>query len=123
MAENGNAPVKHYSARLELPHNHITIDLMGDDLSIVKETVQAVMKGGCRFEPFGSSTLIYHPTVDGGKTALGWVATHKEAIFIAIAHSRLPHVEPNHPVTWAQGPAAPAPYELSGVQAPQVAAE
>ena len=75
MAENGNAPVKHYSARLELPHNHITIDLMGDDLSIVKETVQAVMKGGCRFEPFGSSTLIYHPTVDGGKTALGWVAT------------------------------------------------
>ena len=41
--------------------------------------------------------------------ALGWAATHKEAIFMAIAHSQLPHIEPNQPVTWAEGPAAPAP--------------
>lgn len=39
--------------------------------------------------------------------ALGW--SQREAIFIAIAHSQLPHVEPNHEVVWAQGPAsAPA---------------
>jgi len=43
--------------------------------------------------------------------ALGWAATHKEAIFMAIAHSQLPKVEPNHPITWAQGPATPAPGE------------
>jgi len=67
-------PVKHYSLRLELPNNHTVIDVVGDDLSIVKETCQAIMKGGCRFEPFGSgSTLIYHPTVDGGKKAIGWL--------------------------------------------------
>lgn len=43
--------------------------------------------------------------------ALGWAATHKEAVFMAIAHSRLPHVEPNQPVTWSQGPATPPPGE------------
>jgi arylsulfatase A-like enzyme len=41
--------------------------------------------------------------------ALGWAATHKEAIFMAIAHSQLPHVEPSQPVTWSQGPATPPP--------------
>jgi arylsulfatase A-like enzyme len=43
--------------------------------------------------------------------ALGWAATHREAIFMAIAHSQLPHVEPNQPVTWSQGPATPPPGE------------
>jgi arylsulfatase A-like enzyme len=38
--------------------------------------------------------------------ALGLAATHKEAILMMIAHSQLPHVEPNHLVTWAQGPAS-----------------
>ena len=38
---------------------------------------------------------------------IGFAAAHKEAIFMMIAHSQLPHVEPNHPVTWAQGPSAP----------------
>jgi len=41
--------------------------------------------------------------------ALGAAYLNRGAIFAAIAHSRLPHVEPNHPVSWAQGPqAAPA---------------
>jgi arylsulfatase A-like enzyme len=43
--------------------------------------------------------------------ALGWAATHREAIFMAIAHSQLPHVEPNPPVPWSQGPATPPPGE------------
>ena len=73
---NVAAPVKHYEAHLELPQNHILIDLAGDDLSIVKDTCQAIMKGGCRFDTFGAgSILIYHPTVDGGKRALGWLNT------------------------------------------------
>jgi arylsulfatase A-like enzyme len=38
--------------------------------------------------------------------AVGLAATHKEAILMMIAHSQLPHVDPNQPVTWAQGPAA-----------------
>ena len=38
--------------------------------------------------------------------ALGFAATHKEAIFMAIAHAQLPKIEPNHPVTWAEGPQA-----------------
>ena len=67
-----NTPVKNYNARLELP-NHTIVDIMGDDLGIVKENVQALMKGGCRFENFGTSTLVFHPTVDGGKRALGWL--------------------------------------------------
>ena len=36
--------------------------------------------------------------------ALGFAVTHKEAIFMAIAHSQLPKIAPNHPVTWAEGP-------------------
>ena len=40
---------------------------------------------------------------------LAVAAANKPAILSMIAHSRLPHVEPNHPVTWAQGPATPAP--------------
>jgi len=39
--------------------------------------------------------------------ALGLAWLNREAIFIAIAHSQLPHVAPNHPVQWAQGPAQP----------------
>ena len=52
-----------------------------------------------------------------GATALvlavgvGVAAMNRPAILGMIAHARLPHVEPNHPVTWAQGPAAPAPGE------------
>jgi arylsulfatase A-like enzyme len=38
--------------------------------------------------------------------ALGLAAANKATIFAMIAHSRLPHVAPNQPVTWAQGPAA-----------------
>src|SRR3546814_363656 len=34
-------------------------------------------------------------------------AMNRTAILSMIAHSRMPHVEPNHPVTWAQGPATP----------------
>ena len=41
--------------------------------------------------------------------ALGIAYLNREAIFIMIAHSQLPHIEPNHAVTWQQGPAtAPA---------------
>lgn len=39
--------------------------------------------------------------------ALGVAGANKAAIFAMIAHSRLPHVAANRPVTWAQGPAAP----------------
>ncbi|MGA0599622.1 sulfatase-like hydrolase/transferase [Caulobacter sp. KR2-114] len=43
-----------------------------------------------------------------GLAALAGVAwLNREAIFIAIAHSQLPHVAPNHPVRWAEGPAQP----------------
>ena len=52
-----------------------------------------------------------------GATALvlaagvGVAAMNRPAILGMIAHARLPHIEPNHPVTWAQGPADPAPGE------------
>ncbi|MDB5480271.1 MAG: sulfatase [Caulobacteraceae bacterium] len=39
---------------------------------------------------------------------LGVASMNREAIFMMIAHSQLPHVDPNHPVTWAQGPATPS---------------
>jgi len=38
---------------------------------------------------------------------LALAASNKAMILSAIAHSRLPHVAPNHPVTWAEGPGAP----------------
>lgn len=41
--------------------------------------------------------------------AVALAAMNRATIFAMIAHSRLPHIEPNRPVTWAQGPAAPAP--------------
>ncbi|HWF00171.1 MAG TPA: sulfatase-like hydrolase/transferase [Caulobacteraceae bacterium] len=47
---------------------------------------------------------------------LGAAWTQREAIFIAIAHARLPHVEPNHAVVWAQGPANPP----AGKRAPNI---
>jgi hypothetical protein len=70
--ETGTA-IKHYSAKLELPTNHTLIEILGDDAAEVRETVQAIMKGGCRFEPFGATTLVYHPTIDAGKRAIGWL--------------------------------------------------
>ena len=39
--------------------------------------------------------------------ALGLAYMNREAIFIMIAHSQLPHVAANRPVTWQQGPASP----------------
>lgn len=36
--------------------------------------------------------------------ALGIASQNRTAILSMVAHARLPHVEPNHPVTWAQGP-------------------
>jgi arylsulfatase A-like enzyme len=39
--------------------------------------------------------------------AAGIAAMNREAIFMMIAHAQLPHVEPNRPVTWAEGPTAP----------------
>ncbi|MDO8378536.1 sulfatase-like hydrolase/transferase [Phenylobacterium sp.] len=41
--------------------------------------------------------------------AVALAAMNRAKIFAMIAHSRLPHIEPNRPVPWAQGPAAPAP--------------
>lgn len=38
---------------------------------------------------------------------LGIASANREAIFIMIAHSQLPHVGPNHEVIWAKGPSAP----------------
>ncbi len=38
---------------------------------------------------------------------LGLAYLNREAIFIMIAHTQLPHVEPNHPVVWQQGPSTP----------------
>jgi hypothetical protein len=74
-ATAGNAPVRHYFAHLELPTNNTIFDLSGDDLGVVKEQLQAIMKGGCRFEPLGNSTQIFHPTIDGGKRSLGWIGS------------------------------------------------
>ena len=37
--------------------------------------------------------------------AVGWAATHQETVLIAIARTQLPHIEPNRPVSWAEGPA------------------
>ncbi|MBS0360511.1 MAG: sulfatase-like hydrolase/transferase [Proteobacteria bacterium] len=39
--------------------------------------------------------------------ALGFAYLNRETIFAMIAHSKLPHVGPNHPVTWAEGPPVP----------------
>ena len=47
---------------------------------------------------------------------LAVAAANRPAILSMIAHARLPHVEPNRPVTWAQGPATPA----AGARAPNV---
>jgi len=47
---------------------------------------------------------------------LGLAAANKVAIFAMIAHAQLPHVEPNHAVSWAPGPPSPPP----GRRAPNV---
>ena len=36
--------------------------------------------------------------------ALGLAYLNKATVFAMIAHSRLPHVAPNHAVTWTEGP-------------------
>ncbi len=38
---------------------------------------------------------------------LGWGATHPESVLLMIARTQLPHIAPNRPVTWAEGPATP----------------
>ena len=38
---------------------------------------------------------------------LGLAYLNRQTIFAMIAHSKLPHVGPNHPVTWAEGPPTP----------------
>jgi len=47
---------------------------------------------------------------------LGLASANRATIFAMVAHARLPHVEPNHPVSWAQGPEAPP----SGERPPNV---
>jgi hypothetical protein len=47
---------------------------------------------------------------------LGLAAANKATIFAMIAHSKLPKVAPNEPVTWAQGPATP----MSGDRPPNI---
>jgi hypothetical protein len=72
-----NKQVKHWSARIELPTNKTTIDIVGEDLNVVKENIQTLAKGQCRFENYGSTgtLLVFHPQVDGGKKAMGWINT------------------------------------------------
>ncbi|HLZ73783.1 sulfatase-like hydrolase/transferase [Phenylobacterium sp.] len=41
--------------------------------------------------------------------ALGLAYSNRATILAMVAHSRLPHVEPNHAVTWDEGPSAPPP--------------
>ena len=76
MAET--TPVKHFNVWLELPNTHTTCSLEGDDLGNMKQMVQTLIKGECRFEPFGASNtlLVYNPT-DGGKTPIGWIAGYE----------------------------------------------
>lgn len=38
---------------------------------------------------------------------IGVAATHKTMVFELFAHLMRPHVEPNHPVQWAEGPPVP----------------
>src|SRR3954447_19306772 len=39
--------------------------------------------------------------------AIGAAYANRAAILAMVAHARLPHVAPNHDVTWAEGPALP----------------
>ncbi len=48
--------------------------------------------------------------------ALGGAYLNRATILAMVAHSRLPHVDLNRPVTWAQGPAAPP----MGIRPPNV---
>jgi hypothetical protein len=68
---------KKYRCHLELP-SATFIELVNDDQSILKEVVQNVLKGSVRFEAAGTanepSTLIYHPSFEGGKKIIGWIA-------------------------------------------------
>ncbi|MGZ6020706.1 MAG: sulfatase, partial [Phenylobacterium sp.] len=41
--------------------------------------------------------------------ALGLAYSNRATILAMVAHSRLPHVAPNHEVSWDEGPAAPPP--------------
>jgi hypothetical protein len=74
---------KAYRGHLELP-NRTIIDLVNsnDDQplaqSLLKQSTEAILKGGCKFENTGTPEepiiLVYHPTFEGGKTPLGWIA-------------------------------------------------
>jgi hypothetical protein len=68
--------VKQYTGRLNLP-NHTIVNLEGAEQGVLKETAQAILKGGCRFEPTGptgGTLIVYHPTFDAGKTPIGWIS-------------------------------------------------
>jgi len=68
---------KKFRGHIELA-NGTFVDLVNDDEPIVRETVQAVLKGGCRFETVGTTTepgvLVYHASWEGGRTPIGWIA-------------------------------------------------
>lgn len=71
---NGNAPVKEYSCRLELPTNRTILQLSGNNLEVMKDQIQRFMGGGCHFEPYGNSTLVLHPSIGAGKKGVGWIS-------------------------------------------------
>jgi hypothetical protein len=70
---------KKYRGHVELV-NGTFIDALNDDREILKDIVQATLKGGCRFDVADTKAqdpvlLIYHPSWESGKTPLGWIAT------------------------------------------------
>jgi hypothetical protein len=71
-------PVKQYTAKLELPNHHLTIELVGDDFGSLKEHTQRILNGGARFEPSvpapGGTVMIYHTSFDSGNRPLGWIS-------------------------------------------------
>lgn len=68
---------KKYRGHLELP-NGTVVDLVNDDQVTIKDTAQSILKGTCRFAAASAtdpSLLIYHPSFESGKVAIGWIAT------------------------------------------------
>jgi hypothetical protein len=73
--------VPQYECHLAIPQpdGAVLIDLKGDDLATVKDSVQKQFSGGAEFLPSdhasgaGPALLIYHPDFSRGEVPLGWI--------------------------------------------------
>jgi len=92
---------REFRAHLELAsgvtQKPLIVDLVGEDLEVVKERTQTLLNGKAKFEGAQSAvgtpglTLIYHPNFGRGETVCGFIGQYDvpEAMSVSSAIGRL----------------------------------